>query len=50
MSVHGVWNAQSLDKWLTDPDSFVAGSNMDFRVPHPQERKDLISFFAQAPR
>lgn len=50
MSVHGVWNEQSLDRWLTEPDSFVAGSNMDFRVPNPQERKDLISFFAQAPR
>jgi cytochrome c len=50
MKVHGVWNEQSLDKWLTDPDSFVAGGNMDFRVPNPQERKDLISFFAQAAR
>jgi cytochrome c len=49
-NVHGVWNEQSLDKWLADPDSFVSGSNMDFRVPKPQERQDLIAFFAKSAR
>jgi cytochrome c len=45
---HTVWNAESLDKWLTEPDSFLAGSNMDFRVPKPQERRDLIAFLAKS--
>ena len=45
-NVHGVWNEQTLDLWLTDPDTLVSGSNMDFRVPKAQERQDLISFFA----
>jgi cytochrome c len=45
---HAVWNKESLDKWLTDPDSFIAGSNMDFRVPKAQERRDLIAFLARS--
>lgn len=49
-NVHGIWNEQALDRWLTDPDTLASASNMDFRVPNPQERKDLISFFAQAAR
>ena len=39
-----VWNEQSLDKWLTDPDAFLPGNNMDFLLARPQERKDLISY------
>jgi cytochrome c len=45
---NGVWDEKSLDQWLTEPDSFIANSNMDFRVAKPQERKDLIAFFASA--
>jgi len=40
-----VWNEQSLDKWLTDPDAFLPGNNMDFLLARPQERKDIISYF-----
>ena len=39
-----VWNGETLDRWLTDPDSLIPNSNMDFRVPKPQERKDLIAY------
>ena len=42
---HTVWNDASLEKWLTDPDIFIPGNNMDFLVPNPQERKDLIAYF-----
>jgi cytochrome c len=42
--VQMVWDEQSLDRWLTEPDSFIANSNMDFRVPKSQERKDLIAY------
>lgn len=41
---HVVWDDQSLDKWLTDPDSFIAGNAMDFLVSKQQERRDLISY------
>lgn len=39
-----VWDEQSLDHWLADPDAFLPGNNMDFLLPKPQERRDLISF------
>jgi cytochrome c len=39
-----VWDEKSLDKWLSDPDQFIAGNNMDFLVAKAQERADLISF------
>ncbi len=44
---HIAWNDQTLDKWLTDPDAFLPGNNMDFLVARPQERKDLIAYFKQ---
>jgi len=42
-----VWDQQSLDKWLTDPDALVPGNNMDFLVSKSQERLDLIAFLRQ---
>jgi cytochrome c len=42
-----VWDEQTLDKWLTDPDALVPGNNMDFLVSKPQERKDLVSYLKQ---
>lgn len=39
-----VWSDDTLDRWLTDPDAFVPGNNMDFHVANPQERADLIRF------
>ena len=39
-----VWDEKSLDRWLSDPDQFIAGNNMDFLVAKGQERADLISF------
>lgn len=42
-----VWDGKSLEKWLTDPDTFVPDNNMDFLVSKPQERKDVISYLKQ---
>lgn len=42
-----VWDQTTLDKWLTDPDSFIPGNNMDFLVAKPQDRQDLISYLKQ---
>jgi cytochrome c len=42
-----VWDADSLDKWLADPDVFLPGNNMDFHVAKPEERRDLIQFLKQ---
>lgn len=41
---HLQWNEQSLERWLTDPDAFIPGNNMDFHVVKAQERTDLIAF------
>ena len=39
-----VWDENSLEKWLADPDKFIAGNDMDFQVSKPQDRQDLISY------
>lgn len=41
---HIVWSDATLDRWLTDPDAFLPGNNMEFHVANPQERADLIQF------
>jgi cytochrome c len=43
-----LWNENSLDKWLNDPDAFIPGNAMDFSVSKPQERQDLISYLRQS--
>ena len=43
-----VWDQSTLDKWLTDPDAFISGNEMDFLVSKAQERSDLIAFLKQA--
>jgi cytochrome c len=45
---HIVWDEGSLDRWLTDPDAFVAGNEMDFLDSNPQERRDIISYLRQS--
>ncbi len=39
-----VWNAQTLDKWLTNPPAMARGTAMGIRVPNPQDRADLIAY------
>ena len=40
-----VWDAASLDQWLTRPTSLVAGTTMAFQgVAAPQSRADLIAY------
>lgn len=43
-----VWDDNSLEKWLADPDAFIAGNEMDFLVAKPQDRLDLISYLRQS--
>jgi cytochrome c len=44
---HIVWNADTLDRWLADPDSIVPGNNMEFHVAKAEERRDLVRFLQQ---
>lgn len=44
-----VWDEQSLNDWLTDPQAFLPGTRMAFRgLPDPRARADLIAYLAQA--
>lgn len=38
------WDEAALDRWLTDPEKFLPGQNMDFRVRNPKERAALIAY------
>ena len=38
------WNDALLEKWLTDTESVVPDNNMDFHVPSPDERADIVRF------
>ena len=38
------WNEDLLNKWLTDTESLVPDNDMSFRVPNPDERRDVIAY------
>ena len=39
-----VWNDQTLDRWLTNPQAFVPGQKMNFKVVKPEDRADIIAY------
>ena len=39
-----VWDEQTLDRWLTNPQAFIPGQRMNFRVSDPQDRADIIAY------
>lgn len=46
-----VWNAQSLDAFLSGPSKYVPGNRMAFPpLASPQDRADLIAFLEQSAR
>ena len=38
------WDEAALDKWLTNPDAFIADSDMDFQLARPEERALIIAY------
>jgi cytochrome c len=44
---HIVWDRESLDRWLTNPQAFVPGARMFFAMPNPQDRADVIAYLAE---
>jgi len=38
------WNDALLDKWLTNPESLVPDTDMEFHVPKAEERAAIIRF------
>jgi cytochrome c len=44
-----VWNDQTLDEWIKDPQHFIPGNEMTFRgINDPQPRADLLAFLKEA--
>src|SRR5271165_2113139 len=42
-----VWNEETLDKWLTDPQTFVPGVKMFFHLDNAQDRADVIAYLKE---
>jgi cytochrome c oxidase assembly protein subunit 11 len=41
---HVVWNAATLDKWLTNPRGFIPGATMPLSIPDEVRRRDIIAY------
>jgi cytochrome c len=39
-----VWNDETLDKWLANPQAFVPGQKMNFKVSKAKDRADVIAY------
>ena len=47
-SAHLVWNEETLDRWLADPEKLAPGQRMGVNVPEAKDRADLIAYLKQA--
>jgi cytochrome c len=45
-----VWNEETLDKWLTDPQAVARGAKMFFHLDNPQDRADVIAYVKERAR
>jgi cytochrome c len=41
------WTPENLNTWLTNPQAFVKGVRMGFRLSDPQKRADVIAYLAK---
>ena len=39
-----IWKEATMDLWLTNPQAFIPGARMGFRLSDPQRRADVIAF------
>jgi cytochrome c len=46
-SANIVWNKETLDKWLTDPQAVAPGAKMFFHLDNPQGRADVIAYLKE---
>lgn len=42
------WDDEKLEKWLDNPQKFIPGARMAFRLAKPQEREDVIAYLHEA--
>ena len=43
------WSAETLNRWLTDPEQLVPNTDMAFRVEKAEERTEIIRYLQQLP-
>jgi cytochrome c len=43
-----IWNERTLDRWLADPESTIAGQKMGFTIPDSIDRADIIEYLRTA--
>jgi cytochrome c len=43
-----IWNDESLEKWLTDPEQFVPNNNMAFHLEKAGERREIIAYLKRS--
>jgi cytochrome c len=39
-----IWNEKNLERWLSGPEKFIPGQQMNFFVPNEKDRLDLIAY------
>lgn len=39
-----VWDETTLDRWLADPEAFIPGQKMGFRLADGKERQDIVAY------
>jgi len=44
---HIVWNPDTLDRWLTNPQALVPGAKMFFAMPSARDRADVIAYLTE---
>jgi cytochrome c len=44
------WDAESLDKWLTDPEQVVPNNDMAFHLENAHERREIIAYLQENSR
>jgi len=44
---HIVWDPDTLDRWLTNPQALVPGAKMFFAMPSARERADVIAYLTE---
>ena len=42
-----VWNGETLDAWLADPEALLPGQRMGYAVPDAADRADIIAYLRQ---
>jgi len=48
-SANVVWNDETLDEWITDPQHLIPGNDMTFdEIKDARQRADLLAFLKQA--